>query len=453
MSDLVRRIDAFSPADDKTKTEEAADVLNILSSLSLSISITPVYDALVRKGILRGYGSARVGARSRHIVEQGVSKIQVGNYNDNIIHRPTLQEKQSIARELSERTGLPLRALTPSGSRSKMSESSSDSTGDNSNIRRSPNININMSANGLQILSIAICWLCVYLTRSYSITHPNGLDLTSVRNIFALFGVVVSVDQGVLNGLLFDTVYQRMNERYRERIVAHEAGHFLIAYLFGLPIHRYSLSAFDALKSRVPGQAATLFADDELSSSLRERKLGIHVVNRYSVVAMAGLASEGLLFGEATGGDADVSGLVRLLTGLEPGWKQRDIRIQARWAVVVAVGLIQTERNAYDALRKCMREGRPVGECVVAIEGAVRSEEEVEGMWREKEGRWGGRETEAEVGTVENGVGGGNASGGVTEEELDKREREVLADMRMVEERLQEGEREGEREGEGERES
>lgn len=422
MHSLVRQVETFSPAriDDQANSirTHIIQVLNAVSKLSLSVSITPVYDALLHRGRLRGYGSARRGPH-RLIVEQGCTSAD-GNgsadlsFNAHVsalgggttTARPSLQEKARIARELPQRTGLPLRALTPEGrGRGRMDD---DAAGNRMFNK--------LSSQGVQVVAVALLWATSYLLRQYAVTASRASSpgpllalIEVVRPLVLGAGFTLTVDQIALRGLLFDSVYQRLNPGYRNRIVAHEAGHFLLAYLFGLPVHKYTLSAWDALRNQVPGQAATLFADDELAASLTQQRLGVSVVDRYAVVAMAGLAAEALLFGQATGGDADVNGLVSLLEGLQPAWRQPDIRIQARWAVVVAVGVLRTERAAYDGLCAAMQDGRALGECVMTVESLLSSDGDVRALW---------------------------AREGLTDE-VDRwaaRERDMLADMKLMEE-------------------
>lgn len=407
---LVCQVETFSPApaDGQANSVRAhtVQVLNAVSELPLSVSITPVYDALFRRGWLRGYGSARHGPH-RLIVEQGCTSTD-GNgsidlsFNAHVsalggataTARPSLQEKARVARELPQRTGLPLRSLTPEG---RGSGGMNDDATSNKMFSK-------LSSQGVQVVVVALFWAMSYLLRQYALTVSRSSSpgpllalMEVVRPLVWAAGFTLTVDQIALRGLLFDSMYQSLNPGYRNRIVAHEAGHFLLAYLFGLPVHKYTLSAWDARRNRVPGQAATLFADDELAASLTQQRLGVSVVDRYAVVAMAGLAAEALLFGQATGGDADVNGLVSLLEGLQPAWLQPDIRIQARWAVVVAIGVLRTERAAYDGLRAAMQEGRGLGECVMAIEARLSSDGDVRSRWvgggpTDEAGRWAARE-------------------------------------------------------------
>ena len=45
-----------------------------------------------------------------------------------------------------------------------------------------------------------------------------------------------------------DSLGNALSAKYRSRVALHEAGHFLVAYLVGIPPKGYTLSGVDALK-------------------------------------------------------------------------------------------------------------------------------------------------------------------------------------------------------------
>jgi hypothetical protein len=67
-------------------------------------------------------------------------------------------------------------------------------------------------------------------------------------------------DQIGLKGSIAESVYQRLFPDYKRKIIAHEAGHFLVAYLLGLPLRGCIVNAWDARKlGDIKGQAGTIF--------------------------------------------------------------------------------------------------------------------------------------------------------------------------------------------------
>lgn len=70
---------------------------------------------------------------------------------------------------------------------------------------------------------------------------------------------------------------------YRDRVLRHEAAHFLIGYLLGVPAIGYDLAL---------GREHTDFAEAKLQKRLFQSKLSDDEVNQLAVVAMAGVAAE-----------------------------------------------------------------------------------------------------------------------------------------------------------------
>ncbi|KAG6646102.1 hypothetical protein CIPAW_08G170300 [Carya illinoinensis] len=74
----------------------------------------------------------------------------------------------------------------------------------------------------------------------------------------------VSFDGGV-GSLVLDTIGHTFSQKYHNRVVQHEAGHFLIAYLVGILPKGYTLTSLEALKKEgsLNVQAGTTFVDFE----------------------------------------------------------------------------------------------------------------------------------------------------------------------------------------------
>ncbi|OEL23399.1 hypothetical protein BAE44_0015581 [Dichanthelium oligosanthes] len=92
---------------------------------------------------------------------------------------------------------------------------------------------------------------------------------------------------------------------YKRRILVHEAGHLLTAYLMGCPIRGVILDPFVALRMGIQGQAGTQFWDEKMEKELAEGHLSSTAFDRYCMILFAGIAAEALVYGEAEGGEND----------------------------------------------------------------------------------------------------------------------------------------------------
>ncbi|ESA32195.1 atp-dependent zn protease [Leptolyngbya sp. Heron Island J] len=200
---------------------------------------------------------------------------------------------------------------------------------------------------------------------------PEGLATVTA----ALLGIA-AVDQLGWQGrggrLLIDWISQRSPE-YCDRIVRHEAGHFLTAYLLGIPIADYTLTAWEALHSGVDGNGGVIFKTDDIDRAVAAGKISQQEIDRYCTVWMAGIAAEEITYGSAEGGHDD-----RLKLNLL--WRQinrplAEVPLKQRWSMLQAKTLIEKEADAYGVLIDAMAERRPVSECCELIERHLHSAE------------------------------------------------------------------------------
>jgi len=169
-----------------------------------------------------------------------------------------------------------------------------------------------------------------------------GLDLNII--FFATFGAAL-YDQIFMNGALSETCVKILSPQTQAKITRHEAGHFLCSYILGCPVEGYVLSAWGALEDpRFRGRgvsAGTSFFDPDLSNQIEKSKITRSSIDRYSVIVMAGIAAEAVMYGRADGGAGDEQALIAFLSNLNGGpssstapvWNDLTIRNQARWYV------------------------------------------------------------------------------------------------------------------------
>ncbi|XP_038900621.1 uncharacterized protein LOC120087791 isoform X3 [Benincasa hispida] len=149
---------------------------------------------------------------------------------------------------------------------------------------------------------------------------------------------------------------------YQERIAGHEAAHFLVAYLLGLPILDYSLDI---------GKEHVNLIDERLEKLIYSGQLDDKELDRLAVVAMAGLASEGLKYDKVVGQSADLFTLQRFINRSKPKLGKDQQQNLTRWAVLFSGSLLKNNKLIHEALIKAMSEKASVIECFEAIEKAA----------------------------------------------------------------------------------
>ena len=210
----------------------------------------------------------------------------------------------------------------------------------------------------------------------------TGIDY----NVFIIGTIIFALlDSLIVNGALFETAQRLLLPKYSKKILRHEAGHFLIAYLLGCPVEGCVLTTWEALQdsrfggSRTGVSAGTSFFDEQLSEQVNGQKpLSRSTIDRYTAIVMGGIAAEAIHFGGADGGASDEMALIRFLTQISPrgggamAWTAEGIRNQARWGAMQAVLLLRHYNASYEALVQALERGADLGECIWAIENAAK---------------------------------------------------------------------------------
>jgi hypothetical protein len=169
--------------------------------------------------------------------------------------------------------------------------------------------------------------------------------------------------QGQVGTLVVDWV-AGFSAEHRSRVIRHEAGHFLAAYLLEIPVVGYTLSAWEAFRQGQPGQGGVSFGTAELETEWQQGKLSTQLMDRYCTVWMAGVAAEELVYGKAEGG-ADDRQKLRLLWGRQQSDSQRTLK--ERWATLQAKTLLESHQPAYEALVEAMTQRASVTDCLQVI--------------------------------------------------------------------------------------
>jgi hypothetical protein len=189
---------------------------------------------------------------------------------------------------------------------------------------------------------------------------------------FAILGIA-TFDSWSLEGrggTLFLDLIGRFSPEYRERILHHEAGHFLVAYVLGVPVTGYTLSAWEAFKQKQKGFAGVTFDDVELLSQFENGAITDRILQRYYTIWMAGIAAETLVYENAQGGADDKNKLMEVLKSL--GCSESVCNQKQRFSILQAKTVLEKNWSAYQVLVNSMREFATVEECQhILIEAGV----------------------------------------------------------------------------------
>lgn len=169
---------------------------------------------------------------------------------------------------------------------------------------------------------------------------------------------VWAFDSLSLGGLLQGAASSALQSR--TRVSTHEAGHFLVAHLLGVPVEGYALpSAANVLKGAKTGVV------------LEESQQ----VDAYTLAAlgMSGIAAECSLFGGSQGGMEDLTEVNRIAAS--PGGvgkrSEQDKKTIVRWGLMQALSLIKTHEAALKELAGALERNATVDECRKIIDQHV----------------------------------------------------------------------------------
>jgi hypothetical protein len=218
--------------------------------------------------------------------------------------------------------------------------------------------------NPTKQISLNLVAICIFGMTLSSLVAPL-INISSTIPIAIVFAIVVgaTIDNFVLKStlaiLILDTI-AGTKPAYRQRIIQHEAGHFLVAYLLDIPIMGYTLSAWESVRQGNAAQGGVIFAPPPTAISTQ-------LLQQYCTVWMAGIAAEKLIYdNRSQGGSEDCQKLRGVL--FIAGKQQQEIVHQENLAALQAKTLIQTNWEAYQALVIAMGNRAAVADCCQEID-------------------------------------------------------------------------------------
>jgi len=156
------------------------------------------------------------------------------------------------------------------------------------------------------------------------------------------------------------------SKEQRQRIINHEAGHFLTAYFLGIPVTGYTLTAWEMIKQGKLGRGGVAFETDSLTNkpfNIQKMRL---TLDRFCTVWMAGIAAEKMVYGDSQGGAED-RGQLKQALGMA-GLSETDYNQKERWAQLQATNLLTRHQQSYEALVEAMEQRSSVEECYAVIQ-------------------------------------------------------------------------------------
>jgi len=198
----------------------------------------------------------------------------------------------------------------------------------------------------------------------FSFLVNNNIDVRPLAVVIVILGLLDSIYLGGAGQAQVLSFWPG----YKRRMLVHEAGHVLVAYLLGCPVRGVVLDATEALKSGISGQAGTQFWDESLAREVEENKLTEASVDRYCIVLFAGIAAEGLVYGEAEGGESDENLYKAIISGLQPPWGPSKMSNHARWSVLQAFNMLKEHKKVHGAIVQELEKGSSLASLIDTIE-------------------------------------------------------------------------------------
>ena len=155
----------------------------------------------------------------------------------------------------------------------------------------------------LNLLAIGVFLMTLSVLLGPLLNFSSAIPAIVVGAVLSAVTVDVFSLEGKGGNLFLDWL-AAFSPLHRERIIRHEAGHFLVAQLLEIPVTDYSVSAWEAIRKGFSGQGGVQFDTSVLDEELRAGRISSQWLDRFCTVWMAGIAAEQLVY-EASEGGAD----------------------------------------------------------------------------------------------------------------------------------------------------
>jgi hypothetical protein len=225
-----------------------------------------------------------------------------------------------------------------------------------------------MSQTALNLVAISVFLMTLSILLGPILEISPVIGAIATASLLGFFTLDTLGWQGKGATLIVDT-FAGLSGDHRSRVVRHEAGHFLVAYLLEIPITGYALNAWEAFKQGQSAGGGVQFDDQELLAELAQGRLSAQLFDRYCIIWMAGIAAETLTGDRAEGGAEDRTKLKAILA--QNRKSATDAQLKERWAILQAKTLIESHLEAYHALVTAMEQRSPVSECYQILDSLI----------------------------------------------------------------------------------
>mgnify|MGYP005842748271 CR=1 FL=1 len=212
-----------------------------------------------------------------------------------------------------------------------------------------------MSESGLGAIAIGIFLFTVFALLGSMGQFSAWLPVIGAVIILAGYGL----DQRF--GGRLTTKIQKWLERpgqvESQRILIHEAGHFLVAHLLGMKVLHYYLADQPQPHRGMLGGVEVDLTGEQLGE--------LEQLRRCCTVWLAGLAAEQIFLPtmeQSPGSSQDLAQLRQATSSLA------NPALEQRWAMIRAKSLLRSQQVAFEALVLAMAAGSPVDQCIAAID-------------------------------------------------------------------------------------
>lgn len=217
-----------------------------------------------------------------------------------------------------------------------------------------------MNQLSLNVLAVTVFGMTLSVLIAPLLHIPEGVPAAAILGILSL-ATLDNLAWKSKGSTVFLDWLARFSPEHRDRVLHHEAGHFLVAYKLGFPITDYSLSAWEAFRKGNGGQGGVQFDASALETELQSGQISSQMLDRLCMVWMAGIAAEQLKYGDIEGGEDDRFTLQQALIQLKI--PPSSIENKQRWATLQAKNLLEANQTAYDNLLTALAQKAPVEQC------------------------------------------------------------------------------------------